>query len=114
MKKLKNDTLYLPEYIKEDREIKSNIGWVNSFKEKNLIVNNFPHKIVFIEQNKIDSMILYRKEKFYYLTHIQLYSDKFVSIFEGTTGNMLYSKYSPASFNFKIKDLEKIAEAISK
>jgi hypothetical protein len=114
LKHLKTDTLYLPDYIKEDKEKKSHIVWVNLFKEKNLKVENLPFTIAFINQTKLDSMILYRKEKFYYLTYIRSSTDKFVSIFEGTTGNLLYSKYAAVSYNFKKKDLEKIAEVISK
>ncbi|MFZ4796601.1 MAG: hypothetical protein ACOYMA_03850 [Bacteroidia bacterium] len=114
VKKLTNDTLYLPEYIKEDKDKKSQLEWITFLKEKSLKTDNLPYFITFIEQSKLDSLILLRKEKFYYLTHIQSSTDKFVSIFEGTTGNMLYSKYSPASYKFKIKDLKKIAEAIDK
>jgi hypothetical protein len=112
LKYLKNDTLYLPEYIKEDKEKKSHIVWVNLFKEKNLTIKNLPFTIVFLNQTKLDSMILNRKEKFLYLSYIRSSTDKFVSIFEGTTGNMLYSKYTAVSYNFKKKDLEKIAEII--
>jgi hypothetical protein len=97
---LKGDTLYLPEYIKDD---------CKDFELKNL-----PFSVSFISQIKLDSMILNRTEKFYYLSCIINSSEKYINVFEGASGNMIYTKYYTMEYKFKKYDLKKIAEAISK
>lgn len=48
----------------------------------------------------------------FYLSYIKNSTDKYVSVFNSKTGEMLYTAYTPVSYNFKLKDLKRISAKV--
>jgi hypothetical protein len=106
MKKLKNEVLYIPDYIL----IKFN-NYTGDETQKHDVKDlfkgfNLKYKLLSIDE--LNQKILTDKTGFYYLIYIKSSTDKFVSIMNSLTGEFIYSTYSPISYNIKSKDFERI------
>ncbi|MCB0452076.1 MAG: hypothetical protein KDC94_04145 [Aequorivita sp.] len=51
-------------------------------------------------------------EEILYLSYIRSNTDKFISIVNSKTGDVIYSLYRPMSYNFSDKDMKIIQEDI--
>src|SRR5690606_28263853 len=109
MQKLKTETLYVPDYIFIKRN-KFKGTESERFEEKELMEGyKFPYKIVSIEE--LNSKIL-NGEEFLYLSYIRSNTDKFISVINSKTGEVIYTVYRPMSYNFSDKDMKIIQDDI--
>ncbi|RYD99746.1 MAG: hypothetical protein EOP54_02795 [Sphingobacteriales bacterium] len=111
IKALKHQTLYIPDYVNTkfnmftgtEKETESDEGEDNTayaFGNKYLAAKEIAHTAA--AQNKA----------YAYLSYIKSSTDKFVSVFDGETGKLLYTAYTPVAYNFKSKDLKRIAAKV--
>ncbi|MBS1636565.1 MAG: hypothetical protein JST26_11670 [Bacteroidetes bacterium] len=108
--KLKNDTLYVPNTML----IKYNMftGEENKkFDEKDLMSDyKYPYKMVTNEE--INKLILSRPQGIYYVLPAKSGTDKYISVINSNTGNIVYYNYTPVSYNFSEKDFRKISKSV--
>lgn len=103
---LKKEVLYVPEYVLiifnqfTGDETKK-------YDEKNLF-KHYKLKYKLISTDELNKNIIADKTGFYYLIYIKSSTDKYISIINSLTGEIIYSVYSPASYNIKPRDLKKI------
>lgn len=107
---LKKDTLYIPEYTLLKFQQFTGRGMRERAEENVLEAYPFPYKVISMEE--LNRKIANDSNPFYYLIYIKDSNSKFVMITESTTGTVLYSNYTPISYNFHSKDLKRIAKEI--
>lgn len=109
LQKLKGEMLYIPNYIFVKRN-KFNGNESERFEEKELMEDyELEYKIISIED--LNSKIL-NGEEIFYLSYIRSNTDKFISIVNSKTGEVIYTIYRPMSYNFSDKDMRIIQEDI--
>ena len=109
VQKLKTETLYIPDYVFVKRN-KFNGSETDHFEEKEILEDyKLDYKIISIEE--LNSKIL-NGEEIIYLSYIRSNTDKFISIVNSKTGDVIYSLYRPMSYNFSDKDMKIIQEDI--
>ncbi|MES2764212.1 MAG: hypothetical protein V4677_18490 [Bacteroidota bacterium] len=106
LKNLNTDTLFIPDYVMT--KFNKFSGDESEFhKQKDLFEDyNLPYKIITKEQ--LNNKIITDKNGFYYMIYIKSSTDKYISIINSLTGEIVYSKYSPVSYNIKPGDLKAI------
>jgi hypothetical protein len=109
---LKRDTLYVPDYVyirfnpltgaetQKDDEADEDLKQAYSF----------PVKIV--SAATLNEMILTEGKAVKYLLYTKSSTDKFINVFDGDTGSLLYARYVKISYNFKNKDLSRLQRTI--
>ena len=110
LKKLKKATLYIPDYtlIKFN---KWNGDETKRHEEKSLLGGyKYPYRLVSNEE--LNRLIMEATEPVYYLVYIKSSTDKYISVYNGQSGKLIYSVYSPISYNIKSKDLGKLLSEI--
>lgn len=107
---LKNDTLYIPEYALTIFDAFT--GDESEKQNMNKLVKKYPYPYKFLSIEELSNKVLNSEKPFYYLSYIKSSSDKFVSIVNTKTGELLYSDYSAGSYNLKDKDFNKLAKKI--
>jgi hypothetical protein len=115
--KLKNDTLFVPNYWfgpggtmqdklpPNEKMYKLNVKYVDG------LIKSYPYKIKLITRPELNDMILNAKTDFYYLNYIQSSADKIMSVVNGLTGEIIYSEVTKLSYRPKDKDFEAIGKA---
>ncbi len=109
LKKLKKEILYIADYAM----LKFNM--LTGTEEKRLkekkIFKKYPYKYKLVSAKKINQMLEDGKP-IYYMVYVKSSTDKYLTIFNGKTGELVYTKYKPISYNLKSKDLAKLAKLI--
>lgn len=111
LKNLANETLYVVDYTL----VKFNMfsGDESSRHSEKKIMKKYPYNYELLNAEEISDKILESDSKpIYFLVFIKSSTDKYVAIYEGNTGEILYRKYSPISYNFKKNDMKDIARLI--
>ncbi|MBK8966627.1 MAG: hypothetical protein IPM36_08060 [Lewinellaceae bacterium] len=67
-----------------------------------------------ISNAELNRKIIEETEPFYYLVYIKSSTDKYVSVYNSQTGDLVYTTYTGISYNLKDKDLGKLESAVSK
>jgi len=114
LQRLGRDTLFVPNYVNKHFSMFTGHESEDDEKDTEGVRDVYPHRIKFVSDEELNQMLVNRTQPFYYLLFVRSSTDKYVNVFEGTTGKMLYARYTPVSYNFKNKDLKKIARAIGK
>lgn len=108
---LKNDTLYIPEYVL----IKfAPFGGDESKRhqvKKMFKRYQYPFKVLSIAE--ISEKIKNSNQNTYYLSFVKSSSKKFISVVNGTTGDFIYSRYS-LGYNVRKKNLFELSNTIRK
>jgi hypothetical protein len=114
MHTLKNDTLFIPEYIFDDQGLIMGFNKSRSSGDEFLAKYKAPYKI--ISNDDLSSKILTASKPFYYFLCLKRgMIEKFLMVVNAKTGAVVYSTYSLAgSFNFKPDDMEDIYMAVIK
>lgn len=110
LKKLKDAVLYVPDYVL----IESNkfSGDESKRHKEEDVFGSYKLKYKLLSTKDLNEKILNDKEGFYYLTYIKSCTDKYVNVVNSLTGEIVYSKYVPASYNIKSKDLKTLYKKI--
>jgi hypothetical protein len=108
---LKNDTLYIAEYTL----IKFSMFTGDESKRHNVkkLFKKYPYPYKVISVEELSEKVLNSEKPIFYLSYIKSSTDKFVSVVNAQTGELLYSDYSPTSYNIKDSDIQKLAKEIN-
>jgi hypothetical protein len=74
--------------------------------------SSYKYTSVWIDDAELQQRILTATKPIYYLLYVRAASEKYVSVFNGKTGEMLYASHSILSYNFRGKDLKDLAKAM--
>lgn len=109
LKNIKANTLFIPDYTL----VKFHAFSGDESKRHNIekLMKRYPYKYKVVSVNELNKIITDSKEPVYYLSYIKSSTDKFVNIIEGKSGDIIYSKYTPISYNIKDKDIIRIISA---
>jgi hypothetical protein len=119
LKKLKTDTLFMPNYwygklntmLGDTKENTSD--YIRTVKYLDNVVSSYPYKIKFVTREELNDRIMNASKDLYYFNIIQSSADKIVSVVNGLTGEVVYSEVQRKSYRIKSSDLEKIGSAIT-
>lgn len=108
---LKKQTLYVPEYVMIKTGMIAGAPEKRSSDKEIFSGYKYPYKL--ITTDELNQKILNDTIPFYYLVYVMDDPDKFVTIFNSETGEMVYTVYSPVSYKFKKEDMLRIYETIN-
>ena len=112
LRQLNRKTLYVPDYVLT--KFNKFTGDESQKHEEDDLFKKIDLKYKIIPTGELNEKILKEEEPFYYLIYIKSSTDKYVSIINSQTGEMIYSVYSPASYNIKQKDFKSLVKEIQK
>jgi hypothetical protein len=110
LEKLKTSTLYVPDYVL----IKFNMftGDESRQHKEEELFEDYQLKYKVLSTKKLNENILNDQAGFYYLAYVKSSTDKFVSVINSLTGEMIYSEYTPVKYNLKSGDLKDLYKVI--
>lgn len=109
--KLKDETLYIPEYVLDTY----NGSLVKTGQQsKNELLRKYPYSYKFVDGDQLSEKILKTTEPFYYLLFVRSNADKYVAVVEAQSGKIIYSRFRPISYNLRSNDLRRLTKAIEK
>lgn len=112
IKKLKTETLYIPDFAKVEYrpgKIKD-----EDFSEEDIkkMMSPYKYKYEFISKDELDAKIM-NNEEVYYFRYVKLNSDSFIQIVNSKTGDVIYKNYKGVKYNLKDKDFIDLVKAIN-
>lgn len=110
LKKLANATLYVPDYIKTKYN-----GWTGNETERenpDELFKKYKFKYEWMNTDKLNDKILNTSEEFFYLMYTKINSQKFVSVVNGRTGEIIYREYDTFSYTLKPGDVSQLNSKI--
>lgn len=107
---LKNDTLYIPDYLFARPNRQGDI----TMDEASIasISDVYPYPIKVLPVGVINNKIVNEQASFLYIMVTLSSGEKYVNVFESTSGKLLFSDHRVFSFAFKNKDLEYLSKLI--
>jgi len=108
MKNLKKEVLYVPEYVLT--KFNKFTGDETKKHNEKEIFEDYKLEYKLISVDELNQKILADKTVFYYLIYIKSSTDKYMSVINSLTGEIIYSAYTPISYNINqgdFKDLQK-------
>lgn len=112
LKKMSSSTLFIPNYVLT--KFNKNSDDESKKYEDKEIFEGFSQSYKVIQDAELNDKILNAVEPFYYLLLIKTNSDKYVTVTNALTGEIVYSAYSGSAANFKSGDLKELQKAIQK
>jgi len=112
MSKLKNDTLYIPDYVYIRYKMFSGSESVKDDQDETDIKKIYPYPFRILPAAELNQLILEEGKSIKYLTYVKSSTDKFLNIFDSKTGKLIFARYVKLSYNFKNKDLARVEKAI--
>lgn len=112
LQKLNAETLYIPEYVMT--KFSRNSDDETKQLEPKEIFEGFNLNYKLISSEELNDKIANNPTPVYYLLLIKTPTEKFVTITNSKTGEIIYSGYSGLSVNFKSSDLKDLQKAIQK
>lgn len=111
LKALKKDTLYVPDYL--NVHFNPYTGRENeNDKDDKTLAETYSHPVKMLPGRQINEMLINNPAPIHYLIYVHSASDKFVNVYNSEKG-LLFSRYTPISYNFKYKDLKKVDRLVS-
>lgn len=111
LKKLNNEVLYVPDYVLI--KFSAFTGDESKKHEEKELFEDYKLKYKMLSTKELNDKIA-SGESFYYLQYIKSSTDKYVSVINAATGEVIYSVYTPTSYNIKSDDLEDLRKKIQK
>lgn len=105
--KLVNETLYVPEYVREVFSSQTAPSAQETPAEE-----QYRYKLKFVSNAILDSLILNKDSNIKYLVYTKRSNDKIISIYDSTDGLLIYQIFSFQSPNFSMSDLNNIKKTI--
>ncbi len=112
IKKLKDNVLYVTNYALNEYD--KFTADESKKLDANELFKSYPYKYQLISAEELGKLILKSDKPIYYLVYVRSSTDKYVTVFNSETGNMLYSQYTAASYNIKPNDISRLARFIAK
>ena len=110
LKNLKKEVLYVPEYTLT--KFNKFTGDETKKHDEKDMFEDYQLKYKLISTDELNQKILTDKTPFYYLIYIKSSTDKYISVINSATGEIIYSTYSPVSYNIKSGDLKDLQKKI--
>lgn len=111
-KRVASETLFIPDYVMT-KFSKNADDESKKFETKEIFDGyNFTYKLLSLEE--LNDKILNNPTPFYYLLFIKTITEKFITVTNSKTGEIIYSEYSGLPSNFKSSDLKELQKAIQK
>lgn len=110
--KLKTETLYVPDYVLIQYEKKTNNVIAKHVESELFKKYTLKHKLLTIEE--LNAKIANKKESIYYFIYVKSRYDKFISVVNSVTGEIIYARYTPMSYNIQPDDLNDLQLEILK
>ena len=107
-----SSTLFIPDYVMI-KFLKNSDDESKKYEDKE-IFDSFSQSYKLLSLTELNDKILNSPTPFYYLLFIKTNSDKYVTITNSQTGEIIYSAYSGSAANFKSSDLKEIQKAVQK
>ncbi|MBX9450238.1 MAG: hypothetical protein KL787_11205 [Taibaiella sp.] len=111
LKSLAKDTLYIPDYVNIQLNIFTGAEDEKEHKDEEL-TEAYKYPVRFVSQEELNKMILDQSRSIKYLVYAKCSTTKWISIYDSGTGQLLYSEHYSMAYNFRKKDLKKIAKLI--
>lgn len=112
LQKLNSQTLFVPDYVLTKFN-KSSGDESQKVEEKELFADyKLNYKSISIAD--LNSKIVNETTPFYYLLFIKSGNDKYVSVTNSVTGEIVYSAFTSQSYNLKSGDLKDLQKAVQK
>lgn len=110
LKNLTNKVLYIPEYAL----VKFNqfTGDESKSLDEAKLFKSYPYSYKIINTEELNKKILDSIESFYYMVYVKSSTDKYITIYNGQTGSIVYSIYKPLSYNLKRSDIKYLVMTI--
>ncbi len=113
LKNLKKKTLYVPDFV-----ARKYLAFSGSYKKPDKayldkLFKNYNYKYQMISSDELNKKIM-QNELIYYLMYVRLNSERFVSVVNAQTGEIVYRAYFPMGYNLKSKHISKLNKAIQK
>lgn len=104
-------TLYVPEYVLDKKS--KMYGLVSGSHDPERLMKNYPYLYEFKSGSQISDSIT-AGEDFYYLVFTRSSSEKYFTVYHSTSGEIVFNRYKPMSYNLKDSDLKDIAKSVKK
>ncbi|WP_316739834.1 hypothetical protein [Pedobacter aquatilis] len=108
---LAEQTLYVPEYIKEAFSTIKKQGAVSNY-DATTIQEPYTYKLKFATYEELYSLILDKSTPIKYVIYTQRGNDKIISVYDSRDYQIIYQKFSPNTLNFEMNDLSSIQKLI--
>ena len=82
--------------------------------EEKDIFEDYTLKYKLLPMKELSDKILTDKTPFYYMVYIKSSTDKFVTVYNAATSEIIYSVYTTTSYNLKSSDLKDLQKTITK
>lgn len=112
LKKLTSETLFVPDYILI-KFSKTSDDESKKYETKELF-DGYNLKYKLLTSEELSDTILNNRTPIYYLLFIKTNNEKFVTVTNSVTGEIIYSEYSGSPSNFKSSDMKELQKAIQK
>lgn len=106
LNKLKKTTLYVPNYVLT--KFNAFTGDESKQHSEKKLFKHYPNKYQIITMDDLNDIILSEDKSIYYLIYVKSSTDKFITVINSSSGEMIYSKYTPVSYNIKGSDIKAI------
>jgi hypothetical protein len=111
LKKLKTDTLFVPEYLLYQPAV--GFRPTKAKYEVSELLNDYPYPYKVISMNEISTKILNSTKPIYYANYTLIDGDTYLYIYNSITGKIVYCKYNSYGVRLKPNNFEKLADKIA-
>jgi hypothetical protein len=108
IKELKDQTLYIPDYLIQ-KNLPKNQSKEMAAKE---LLKEYKFKYQLIDSRELNNKILDDAKGFYYFLYIKSGTDKYTAVCNSLTGEVIYSKYKPISYDIKTSDFKRLSRLV--
>lgn len=111
LQRLQAETLYIPNYVNTKFNMFT-MGEKDAEEDTEDLKSAYPYPAQYVSTEELSNIAAQHPEGIWYLSYIKSSTDKYVGIFNSKTGEMIFNFYVPMSYNFKMKDMRRIAAKI--
>jgi hypothetical protein len=112
IKKLTSETLFIPDYVMI-KFAKNSDDESKKYETKEIFDGfNLNYKLISLEE--LNDKILNSQTPSYYVLFIKTINEKYITVTNSKTGEIIYSDYSSSPSNFKSSDLKELQKTIQK
>jgi hypothetical protein len=110
LSRLRTHTLYIPDYaflyhgfIYKNRE----------YVDVEAVLKKYPYEVEVLEGRKLSNLILKSNEDLYVMLYVKSMGDRFVTIWNCQTDELLFKEFKPLKYHMKKKDFKNLGRAVS-
>ncbi len=105
---LRNQTLYVPDYVLIEEDLKDD---TTKFRDEQEFFEDYPHQYEFVRRELLSDLIVDDEELMYIFVYVQSGEAKHFSVFT-TSGEILFHEFEGNSFNLKPNDIRELARSV--